>query len=145
MTSVGQGRKYSNHVKIYNRKNNNSDMDIERIKEWMTNNRIDCVKYNYSLEEEVQNFSTFDGQIQLSDDAKFLYIFNRKPVANDLYVDERDPEELQRVKMVEKIIDLEEEKHVIINKEFNYHKVKKEIEKLTRGMDLSELAKYMTQ
>ena len=89
----GQGSKYCNHVTMYNRVNNQSDMEIDQIKQWMVDNRIDCTKYNYSLEKECQNFSTFDGQIQLSEDGKFLYIFNRKPVANDLYTEERNPEE----------------------------------------------------
>lgn len=87
-------------------------MEYNNIKEWMYGNRIDCVKYNYSLEKEVQNFSTFDGQIQLSEDGKYLYIFNRKPVENDLYIEERDPEELQRIKMIEKIMDIEEKKYL---------------------------------
>lgn len=87
-------------------------MEYNNIKEWMYGNRIDCVKYNYSLEKEVQNFSTFDGQIQLSEDGRYLYIFNRKPVENDLYIEERDPEELQRIKMIEKIMDIEEKKYL---------------------------------
>jgi hypothetical protein len=49
----------------------------------------------------------------LSEDGKYLYIFNRKPVENDLYIEERDPEELQRIKMIEKIMDIEEKKCMI--------------------------------
>ena len=48
----GQGSKYKNHDLAYNRINNNSDMEIDHIKDWMVNNRIDCTKYNYSLEKE---------------------------------------------------------------------------------------------
>lgn len=77
--------------------------------------------------------------IQLSDDGKYLYIFNRKPVPNDLYVLERDPEELRRIKIIEKIIDIEEEKYSLIGKDFNYHKAKKLVESQTNIMDLKEL------
>lgn len=104
-------------------------MEYDNIKEWMIGNRIDCVKYNYSLEKKVQNFSTFDGQIQLSEDGKYLYIYNRKPVENDLYIEERDPEELQRIKMIEKIMDIEEKKCMINDLKFDYHKMRKKVDK----------------
>ena len=35
--------------------------DISEIGDYLKNNRIECTKYNYSLEAKVQNFSTFDG------------------------------------------------------------------------------------
>mgnify|MGYP006907042301 CR=1 FL=1 len=30
------------------------------------NNKMPCIKYNYALDNEVQNFSTFEATIQLS-------------------------------------------------------------------------------
>ena len=46
----------------------------------MTNQHINCFKYNYALETEVQNFSSFQAKIKLSKDGKELLIINRKPV-----------------------------------------------------------------
>ena len=41
-------------------------------------NKLNCVKYNYSLEEGVQNFKTFQAYVQLSHDGEELIIKNRK-------------------------------------------------------------------
>lgn len=49
-SSLGLGRKYLHHYDHYREKKDDSDMDIDQIKNWMLENRIDCVKYNYSLE-----------------------------------------------------------------------------------------------
>ena len=47
--------------KINEEKSNN--FSLYRAKEKFINNHIKCVKYNYSLEEKVQNFCTFDAFI----------------------------------------------------------------------------------
>jgi hypothetical protein len=60
MKSPVRGTKLQNHSKMYERQKDNR-LTIEEICEYLTNNRINCVKYNYSLDEEVQNFSTFEG------------------------------------------------------------------------------------
>ena len=52
---------------------------------------IKCVKYNYSLEEEIQNQLQFDGTIQLSEDGQELIIINKKPNTNPEYILEADP------------------------------------------------------
>ena len=65
----------------------------------------------------------------MSEDGKYLYIYNRKPVENDLYIKERDPEELQRIKMIEKIMDIEEKKCMINDLKFDYHKMRKKVDK----------------
>ena len=49
--------------KIDEEKSNN--FSLYRAKEKFINNLVQCVKYNYSLEESVQNFCTFDAFIQL--------------------------------------------------------------------------------
>ena len=55
------------------------------------NNRIRCFKYNYALEEIVQNFSSFQGFIKLSQDGEYLNIINLKPNEKLKYVLEADP------------------------------------------------------
>ena len=55
------------------------------------NNRIRCFKYNYALEEIVQNFSSFQGFIKLSQDGESLNIINLKPNEKLKYVLEADP------------------------------------------------------
>ena len=42
--------------------------EFTNIKHFMRDNQIKCFKYNYSLEEIVQNFATFQSFIQLSED-----------------------------------------------------------------------------
>jgi histidyl-tRNA synthetase len=60
--NVKTGTKLSSHHKIYMH-NRPKNMTFLEAKEYLTLNRIGCAKYNYSLEKEVQNFSTFDGEI----------------------------------------------------------------------------------
>jgi hypothetical protein len=64
---------------------------IKTLEKKLKVSRVDCVKYNYGLDEEVQNFKTFDSQVQISDDGLTLMLINRKPVANKQYVLEADP------------------------------------------------------
>jgi hypothetical protein len=55
---------------------------------YLQRNRIVCTKYNYSLDESVQNFSSFQGYLQLSQDGKHLSIILKKPIA--AHVDENN-------------------------------------------------------
>ena len=82
---------------------------IDNIKAYLVSNKIECVKYNHSLESEVQNFDSFNATIQLSGDHKRLNIINKKPIPNDLYVLESDPKEVEKHKLINKIYELEEE------------------------------------
>jgi hypothetical protein len=58
---------------------------------------IKCLKYNYSFEEEVQNFNNFEATIKLSKDGKELIITNFKPITSPEYVLEKDPDILAEV------------------------------------------------
>lgn len=42
--------------------------------------RIQCQKYNYAMDEVVQNFCCYDGYIQLSTDEKELELWLKKPL-----------------------------------------------------------------
>ena len=72
--------------------------------------RIDCIKYNYSLDKEVQNHKTFDSHIQISEDKQSFLIINRRPLENQQYVLEADPENVTKYKFQTRIIELEEQK-----------------------------------
>ena len=41
--------------------------------------KIPCIKYNYSLDEETQDFTCYEGTIQLSEDGKVVHLTNLKP------------------------------------------------------------------
>lgn len=71
--------------------------EIDDIADWMCDNRFDCVKYNYSLEAEVQNFSSFNASIQLSADKRKFLITNQKPMADEIHALEADPEEHKKL------------------------------------------------
>ena len=50
-----------------------------------------CIKYNYSLDADTQNWSCFDAIINLSKDSKWIHITNLKPIVNNEYILEADP------------------------------------------------------
>ena len=53
--------------------------EILLVKQYLQRNKINCYKYNYALEDTVQNYSRFKAYINLSTDSKTLRIFNLKP------------------------------------------------------------------
>ena len=53
-----------------------------------------CLKYNYALDDIVQNFSNFEAAIRLSDDFERLIITNLKPNPKDVFNKQDDPEAL---------------------------------------------------
>lgn len=54
---------------------------------------INCIKYNYNLDKNVQNFDSQDAHIEVSKDGSFLIIKNIKIAENSDYILEADPEE----------------------------------------------------
>ena len=71
---------------------------LENAKKRFKTGDVKCTKYNYSLEEIVQNFSTYEGFIQLSEDSKKLIITCKKPIDNQKYVLEADPNTIEEIK-----------------------------------------------
>ena len=47
---------------------------------YLQKNKIPIVKYNYSLDKDLQRFFAYDGTLQLSEDASTFIITNKKPV-----------------------------------------------------------------
>lgn len=68
------------------------------------------MKYNYSLEDIVQNFPSYDGYLQLSHDGKELIITCKKPVDNQKYVLEADPNLVEEIKQEELKVDKDDYK-----------------------------------
>lgn len=52
---------------------------------------IKCVKYNYALDSEIQNYLQYDSLISVSEDGTELIITNKKPVENPDYILDADP------------------------------------------------------
>ena len=65
---------------------------IEDLKKIFKKNKVIIKKYNYAIDDMVQNFSCFDAFLQLSEDEQHLIITNKKPVDNQEYILESDPE-----------------------------------------------------
>ena len=65
---------------------------VEDLKRVFKNNKVRIKKYNYAIDDTVQNFSSFDGFLQLSENEKNFIITNKKPVDNPEYILEADPE-----------------------------------------------------
>lgn len=91
--------------------------EILDIKEELTTRRIMGFKYNYSLQEVVQNFASFHMYIELNKEADYLYIYNRKPVERTKQVLESDPEVIAKMRAEEfkKMAQLEKEKKYYTN------------------------------
>ena len=67
-TSLGRHiTEYKNSVKANTLLDDVDSVDqIHQIKRYLMDNKIKCFKYNYALEDIVQNFSSFQGYIKLS-------------------------------------------------------------------------------
>ena len=59
-------------------------------------NKVKVIKYNYSLDEEVQNYNYYEAFVQLSMDEQHLIITNKVKCVKDEYVLENDPEEIKK-------------------------------------------------
>ena len=57
----------------------------------------------------MQNFTSYEATVTLSRDFRKLIITNKKPVENDVYVLEADPLTVEKLRMQEQIIKLEEQ------------------------------------
>ena len=71
-------------------KNHTDLSSIDKVKQRFMHTKIKCVKYNYSLDSEVQSVGAFDGYLQLSKDGKFLNIYNKKNTRRPEYIYDPD-------------------------------------------------------
>ena len=49
------------------------------------------IKFNHSLDSDVQRFTQFDGFMQLDEEGKTITFTNKKPNTNPKYILEADP------------------------------------------------------
>ena len=54
-------------------------MKFSEVKDYFKNRRIECIKLNYSLDKDTQNFECFNSYFQLTDDGLTFELYNRKP------------------------------------------------------------------
>jgi len=95
------------HWEKYNKAKAMIDEQVANIEEYidirsyLSKNKINAFKYNYALDSNVQNFTTFDAFIELSKDYKYIQIINRKPNEAVKYILEADPEKLKEARLKE--------------------------------------------
>ena len=85
---------YNIQKRRFNEEKSNN-FGLYRAKERFINNLVNCVKYNYSLEESVQNFSTFSAFIQLI--GQYFKLIIKKPIEDPQYVLQSDPKEVEKI------------------------------------------------
>ena len=68
------------------------NQEIEHIKTHFKQQKVSVIKYNYAVDDSVQNSSCFEAFLQLSEDEEFLMITNKKPDEDPEYILEADPE-----------------------------------------------------
>ena len=76
------------------------------------------VKYNFTLDESIQNFTTYDGYIQLSSDGQELLITNKKVIEDQEYILEADDYIVEQKRQKHKKISV---KKLEMVKSFNNH------------------------
>ena len=81
-----------NHEQKYRKARNQIDQaksnidEIDEIKKYLSENRLNCYKYHYALDETVQNLPCIKAFIEVSADCNFIKIINRKPNVAVKYV-----------------------------------------------------------
>ena len=63
---------------------------------------IKCVKYNHSLDADIQNYLQFESLISVSECGQRLIITNKKPCENPDYILEADPYAIERERQIHK-------------------------------------------
>ena len=72
----------SNEIFKFNHKSSNDRYEklipLQNIKHYLQEFNIECEKYNYSFDDNVQNRKHYEAKICLSKDGQSLLIYNRK-------------------------------------------------------------------
>ena len=68
------------------------------ITRYLQHNKISCFKYNYCLDSEIQNHSSFQSYLQLDPEGEKLIITNRKPVEDFEYTLSNAPKEIRQLR-----------------------------------------------
>ena len=87
---------YKAYCEHYKEDYASKNWDHDGIVDKMKAAKIKCVKYNYSLAADVQNFFQFDGLITLSEDGKRLVLTLKKYSEKPIHVLEPDPHAVKK-------------------------------------------------
>ena len=91
---------YLNQKVVIDKKSANIEECID-IEDYLSNNRIICFKYNYSLEKHVQRLESYPCLIELSKDCQYLTFLTKRLNIKTKYVLESDPEHLKMYRIEE--------------------------------------------
>lgn len=78
-------------IRIDARKNN--EKEIEEIQKIFSENKVKCIKCNFTLDESIQNFMQFDSFLELKNDE--MMITNKKIIEEPEYILEADQKVMQ--------------------------------------------------
>ena len=71
---------------------------FQKLQEDIILTKLNITKYNYSLDDEVQDFGCQDAYLEIPANAKQINIYNKKIIVNNEYLLEADPKEIERIK-----------------------------------------------
>ena len=126
-----QERKYNHYKKRMDAIKEEERIDeINQIRYFLTNNRINCFKYNYAFEEVVQNFNSYQSFIQLSPDGTELVITNRKPREKLEYLHQEDPDLIDEMRDFYRNKKRRESKLADVNKDYLPTEIDEELDEL---------------
>lgn len=60
--------------------------EIDRIKDFLLQNKVSIIKLNHSVDTDAQRFTKFNGYFQLSTDFNYLEIVNKRPCDQPLHI-----------------------------------------------------------
>ena len=84
------------HLEMYIKSNTSQKLKIKTTIEYLNKTKIDCFKYNYALEDTVQNFGSFQSYIEIKGEE--LIITNLKPVTKKQYILDPDPKKVREIR-----------------------------------------------
>ena len=67
---------------------------MAEIQEFLRTTKVECFKYNYALDDFVQNYKCYSSYIHLNQELDYLTIITRKPKDDAKYVIDVNPEEV---------------------------------------------------
>lgn len=70
--------------------------EINRIRKFFAENKVKIVKFNHSLDSDVQRFTQFDGYMTIDQETKYIEFTIKKPNNNPKYILEADPMEVEK-------------------------------------------------
>ena len=89
-------RAYNSFKEEYDALDLEKEWDYETILQKMRDDPIKCMKYNYSLDADIQDNLQYDSLLTVSEDGKKLKLINKKPVEKEHFMLEADPNTVKK-------------------------------------------------